>query len=41
MDLENSDVSEERSAYFIRMTKLGELGATVVPNSPILVTLMK
>jgi hypothetical protein len=49
------DVSEELSASFIRVTKIGELGTTlaatnnrrtlrrnsVVPSSPILVTLMK
>jgi hypothetical protein len=53
------DVSEERSASFIRVTRIGELGTTlrrntflrsvrwllvaasVVPSSPILVTLMK
>jgi hypothetical protein len=50
-----TDVSEELSASFIRVTRIGELGTTlavisnrrrlvkasVVPNSPILVTLMK
>jgi hypothetical protein len=41
-----TDVSEELSAYFIRVTRNGELGTTlaitsVVPTSPILVTLMK
>jgi hypothetical protein len=55
-----TDVSEELSASFIRVTKIGELGTTlavtsnrrtlssrllvtasVVPSSPILVTLMK
>jgi hypothetical protein len=49
-----TDVSEELSAFFIRVTKIGELGTTlavtsnqhmvtasVVPSSPILVTLMK
>jgi hypothetical protein len=40
------DVSEELSASFIRVTRIGELGtplvtASVVPSSPILVTLMK
>jgi hypothetical protein len=39
------DVSEERSASFIMVTRIGELGTTVtasfVPSSPILVTLMK
>jgi hypothetical protein len=51
-----TDVSEELSAYFILVTRIGELGTTlavtsnrhtvlvtasVVPSSPILVTLMK
>jgi hypothetical protein len=45
--LVRSDVSEELSAFFIRVTRIGELGtmlaatASVVPSSPILVTLMK
>jgi hypothetical protein len=56
--LVRSDVSEELSASFIRVTRIGELGTTlaavflrsvrrllvvasVVPNSPILVALMK
>jgi hypothetical protein len=57
--LVRTDVSEELSASFIRVTRIGELGATlavtsnrrtlrrntstasVVPSSPILVTLMK
>jgi hypothetical protein len=51
--LVRSDVSEELSASFIRVTKIGELGnflrsvhrllvtASVVPSSPILVTLIK
>jgi hypothetical protein len=61
--LVRTDVSEELSASFIRVTRIGELGTTlavtsnhlvflrsvrrflvtagVVPNSPILVTLMK
>jgi hypothetical protein len=53
--LVRTDVSEELSASFIRVTKIGELGTTlatcsvsrllvrasVVPSSPILVTLMK
>jgi DNA-binding TFAR19-related protein (PDSD5 family) len=44
--LVRTDVSEELSASFIRMTSIGELGtklatASVVPSSPILVTLMK
>jgi hypothetical protein len=50
-----TDVSEELSASFIRVTRIGELGTTlalrsvrrllvtasVVPSSPILVSLMK
>jgi hypothetical protein len=41
-----TDVSEELSASFIRVTKIGELGTTlavtnVVPSSPIHATLMK
>jgi hypothetical protein len=47
-----TDVSEELSTSFIRLTRIGELGTTlavtsnrvtdgVVPSSPILVTLMK
>jgi hypothetical protein len=40
--LVRTDVSEERSASFIRVTRNGELvAASVVPSSPILVTLMK
>jgi hypothetical protein len=56
--LVRTDVSEELSASFIRVTRIGELGtavavtscekmrrllvtASVVPTSPILVTLMK
>jgi hypothetical protein len=49
--LVRTDVSEEPSASFIRVTRLGGLGTTlaatsnrracVVPSSPILVTLMK
>jgi hypothetical protein len=44
--LVRTDVSEELSDSFIKMTRIGELGTTlvtasVVPNSPILVTLMK
>jgi hypothetical protein len=47
--LVRTDVSEELSASFIRVTKIGELvttlavtgNASVVPSSPILVTLMK
>jgi hypothetical protein len=38
--LVKTDVSEELSAFIIRMTKIGELvTANVVPSSPILVTL--
>jgi hypothetical protein len=44
--LVRTDVSEELSASFIRVTRIGELGtmlvtASVVPSPPILVTLMK
>jgi hypothetical protein len=40
--LVRTDVSEEPSAFFIRVTRIGELGtASVVPSSPIIVTLMK
>jgi hypothetical protein len=50
--LVRTDVSEERSVCFIRVTRIGELGTSsqlalvviygyVVPSSPILVTLMK
>jgi hypothetical protein len=44
--LVRTDVSEERSAPFIRVTRISELGTTlvtavVVPTSLILVTLMK
>jgi hypothetical protein len=44
--LVRADVSEELSASFIRVTRIGELGTTlvtasVVPSSPIIVTLMK
>jgi hypothetical protein len=44
--LVRTDVSEEFSASFIRVTRIGELGTTlvtdsVVPSSPILVTLTK
>jgi hypothetical protein len=52
VDLVRADVSEELSASFIRVTRIGELGTTlavrrllviasVVPSSPILVTLAK
>jgi hypothetical protein len=50
--LVKTDVLEERSVSFIRLTRMGELGTTLatdarcdempfVPGSPILVTLMK
>jgi hypothetical protein len=44
--LVRTDVSEELSASFIRVTRTGEVGRTLavpslVPSSPILVTLMK
>jgi hypothetical protein len=44
--LVRAGVSEELSAYFIRVKRIGELRtmlvtASVVPSSPILVTLMK
>jgi hypothetical protein len=43
--LVRTDVSEELSASFIRVTRIGELGTTlrasVIPSSPILVPLMK
>jgi hypothetical protein len=40
--LVRTDVSEEPSASFIRVTRISELvAACVVPSSPILVTLMK
>jgi hypothetical protein len=45
--LVRTDVTEELGSSFIRMTRIGELGTTliftasVVPSSPILVTLMK
>jgi hypothetical protein len=40
--LVRTDVSEETSASFIRVTRIGELGtALAVTSSPILVTLMK
>jgi hypothetical protein len=31
--LVRTDVSEERSAYFIRMTRIGELGTTIAVTS--------
>jgi hypothetical protein len=41
--LVRTDVWEERIASIIRVTRIGELGTTanVVPDSPILVTLMR
>jgi hypothetical protein len=40
--LVRTEVSEELSASFIRVTRIGELGTTLaVTSSPILVTLMK
>jgi DNA-binding TFAR19-related protein (PDSD5 family) len=41
--LVRTDISEELSASFIKMTRIGEIGtmlvrASVVPSSPILVT---
>jgi hypothetical protein len=41
--LVSTDVSEEHSASFIRVTRIGELGTPLaaVPSSPILVTLKK
>jgi acetylglutamate synthase len=40
--LVRTDVLEELSASFIRVTRIGVLGtASVVPSSPILVTLIK
>jgi hypothetical protein len=44
--LVRTDLSEELSAFFIRVTRIGELGTTLVtarvfPSSPILVTQMK
>jgi hypothetical protein len=39
--LVRTDVSEEPSASFIRVTRIDELGTTLAPSSPILVTLMK
>jgi hypothetical protein len=46
MALVRTDVSEELSASFIRVTRIGELGTAIaltsnVPSSRILVTLMK
>jgi hypothetical protein len=43
-DLIRTDVSEELSASFIMVIRISELGtvtASVLPSSPILVTLMK
>jgi hypothetical protein len=39
--LVRTNVSEELSASFIRVTRIGELGTLPVTSSPILVTLMK
>jgi ABC-type taurine transport system substrate-binding protein len=39
--LVRTDVSEEPSSSFIRVTIIGELGTTQAASSPILVTLMK
>jgi hypothetical protein len=39
--LVRTDVSEELSTSIIRVTRIGELGTTLVDSSPILVTLMK
>jgi hypothetical protein len=39
--LVKTDVSEELSAYFIKVTRIGELGTTVAPSSPSFVILMK
>jgi hypothetical protein len=42
--LVRTDVSEKPGGFFIRVTKIGELGTThagVVPSSPIFATLMK
>jgi hypothetical protein len=36
-----TDVSEERSASFIRVARIGELGPTLAPITSILVTPMK
>jgi hypothetical protein len=38
--LVGTDVSEERIAAIIRVTRVGELGTLAVTSSPILVTLM-
>jgi hypothetical protein len=38
--LVRTDVSEERSASIIRVTRFGELGPSAVTSLPILVTLM-
>jgi hypothetical protein len=45
-ELGTTDVSEELSACIVRVTRIGEIGtglvkASVLPSSPILVTLMK
>jgi hypothetical protein len=39
--LVRTDVSEELSASFIRVTRIGELGTTLAVTSSILVTLIK
>jgi hypothetical protein len=48
VDLVRTDVSEELSSFFIRVTRIGEIGTRlalssnrVLPSSPIPVTLMK
>jgi hypothetical protein len=42
VDLVRTDISEELSTSFIRVTRIGELGTMLaVTSSPILVTLMK
>jgi predicted RNase H-like nuclease len=38
--LVRTDVSEDLSAYIVRVTRIGELGTLAVTSSPILVTLM-
>jgi hypothetical protein len=35
VDLVKTDVSEELSASFIRMTRIGELGATLAVNTTV------
>jgi hypothetical protein len=42
VDLVKTDFSDELSASFFRVTRIGELGTSLaVTSSPILVTLMK